>query len=72
LAADGLQFHDIGGAGAFGALLDIKADVRTLDKRPKTTTIILYGRMVDKYIVAVFDFDKTVTFGVIKPLYSSF
>jgi hypothetical protein len=65
----GLQLHNVDGAGAFRALLDIKADLITLGKGLESKILALDGRMVDKHILAIFDRDKTVTFGVIKPLY---
>jgi hypothetical protein len=65
----GLQLHNVDGAGAFRALLDIKADLITLGKGFKSKILALDGRMVNKHILTVLDRDKTVTFGVIKPLY---
>jgi len=65
----GLQLHNVDGAGAFWALLYIKADLITLGKGLESEILALDGRMVDKHILAVFERDKTVTFGVIEPLY---
>jgi hypothetical protein len=66
-----LQFQDIDGAGTFGTVLDIKADFLACDKGLKAETAVLDGGLVDEYVRTLFDGDKTVTFGIIEPLYRS-
>jgi hypothetical protein len=66
-----LQLQDIDGAGTFGTLLDIKADLLPRDKGLKAEAAVLDGGVVDKYVRTLFDGDKTVPFGIVEPLYCS-
>jgi hypothetical protein len=66
-----LQFQDIDGTGTFRTVLDIEADLLTLDKGLKAETAVLDGGVVDEYVRTLFDGDKTVPFGIIEPLYRS-
>jgi hypothetical protein len=66
-----LQFLDIDGSGTFGTSFNIKADLFPRNKGFKAGAAVLDGGVVDEYVRALSDGDKTVPFGIVEPLYRS-
>ncbi len=64
-----LELYYIGCLGAFRSLFGIKADWVTFGKGLKS--VALNGRIVDKYVTAVFAGDKSKPLGFIEPFYCS-
>lgn len=63
------DFSDVAGLGTFGTVGDLKFNRVTLFKGFESFP--LNGGVMDKYILATFDFDKSKTLPVIEPFDSS-
>jgi hypothetical protein len=63
------DFSYVAGLGAFGTIGDFKFNCVTLFKRFEPFP--LNGGVVNKYVLATFNFDKSKTLSVIEPFDSS-
>ena len=64
------DLRDVASLRAFRAVNDLELDRLSFFQRPKT--VALDRREVDEYIAPTVAFNKSVTFGVVKPLNRAF